>query len=80
MGVPFQAHLQPSEQLTLGIVQKDMVEGQGVGVTVDRNPTVFAMGDNIQVLGYTAVRSITEEEYQDLVKRFLEIKAAAVPK
>lgn len=80
VGVPFQAHLQPSEQLTLGIVQKDMVEGQGVGVTVDRNPTVFAMGDNIQVLGYTAVRSITEEEYQDLVKRFLEIKAAAVPK
>lgn len=74
VGVPFQAHLRPDQQFTLGIIQKDMVNGTGIGKAVNRTPKVFSMGDNIEVRAYQTVRNITSEEYADLVKRFLESK------
>jgi hypothetical protein len=74
VGVPFQAHLPPGQQSTLEIAQKDMINGTGIGAAVGPNPTVFPMGDKIEVRAYQRVRDITDEEYTDLVKRFLNGK------
>lgn len=74
VAVPFQAHLAPNEQFTLGIIQQDLINGTGIGLTVDRSPKVFVMGDNIEILGYQSSRMITDEEYADLVHRFKESK------
>lgn len=74
VGVPFQAHLRPGQQLTLEIAQKDIISGTGIGAAVGPNPTVFPMGDNIEVRAYQRVRDISDEEYTDLVKRFLNGK------
>ena len=76
VGVPFQAHLQVDQQFTLQIIQKDIVNGTGIGLAVDRTPKIFSMGDNIVVRAYETVRNITGEEYDDLVKRFLKSKAS----
>ena len=80
IGVPFQAHLQPDQQFTLEIIQKDILNGEGIGQSVDRSPTIFSMGDNIEVRAYQAVKSITDDEYEDLVKRFVNRKALPIPK
>jgi hypothetical protein len=74
VGVPFQSHLGAGQQLTVEIVQKDMVDGTGIGAAVDRSPKIFPMGDNIEVRAYQTTRDITEAEYADLVKRFLNAK------
>jgi len=74
VGVPFQTHMPPGQQSTLEIAQKDMISGTGIGAAVGPTPTVFPMGDNIEVRAYQRVRDITEEEYTDLVKRFLNGK------
>jgi hypothetical protein len=74
VGVPFQTHMPAGQQSTLEIAQKDMISGTGIGATVGPTPTVFPMGDNIEVRAYQRVRDITDEEYTDLVKRFLNSK------
>lgn len=79
VGVPFQRHLAPDQQFTVEIIQKDMVEGTGIGVTVDRNPRVFLMDDGIEIRAYKQTRGITDEEYSDLVRRFQQAKAPIQP-
>ncbi|NYT63474.1 hypothetical protein H0A66_14245 [Alcaligenaceae bacterium] len=74
VGVPFQTHLRSNQQFALEIIQKDMVNGTGIGKAVERSPKVFAMGDTIEVRAYKTERDITNEEYADLVKRFLDSK------
>jgi len=74
VGVPFQAHLSPDQQFTLEVAQKDMISGTGIGAAVGPTPTVFPMGDSIEMRAYQRVRDITDEEYTDLVKRFLNGK------
>ena len=77
VGVPFQSHLSPDQQTTLSIMQRDLLEGTGIGAAVDRQPRVFTMGDGIQVLGFRTHRGISDQEYDDLVKRFRDEKAAS---
>lgn len=74
VGVPFQTHMPPGQQSTLEIAQKDMISGTGIGAAVGPTPTVFPMGDNIEVRAYQRMRDITDEEYTDLVRRFLNGK------
>lgn len=74
VGVPFQTHMAPGQQYTLEIIQKDMVNGTGVGLAVERTPRIFSMGDNIEMQAYQTIRNITDEEYDDLVKRYLDSK------
>lgn len=74
VGVPFQGHLPPGQQTTLEIVQKDMVDGTGIGAAVDQEPRVFPMDEGIEIRGYRTNREITQEEYADLVRRFRKAK------
>lgn len=74
VGVPFQAHMQPNQQYTLGIIQEDMVKGTGIGMSVERTPKVFLMGDDIEIYAYRSIRGITNDEYDNLVNRFLGSK------
>ncbi|CAI8967515.1 hypothetical protein [Pseudomonas sp. IT-P294] len=74
VGVPFQTHMPPGQQSTLEVAQKDMISGTGIGAAVGQTPTVFPLGDNIEVRAYQRVRDITDEEYTDLVRRFLNGK------
>ncbi len=76
VGVPFQSHLMPDQQTTLSIMQRDLVEGTGIGAAVDRQPTVFTLGDGIEVLAFRTQRGLSDQEYDDLVKRFQDNKAA----
>ncbi|EJM13793.1 hypothetical protein PMI22_04843 [Pseudomonas sp. GM21] len=76
VGVPFQTHMPLGRQSTLEIVQKDMLNGTGIGAAVAPTPKVFSMGDGIEMRAYQTVRDITDEEYADLVKRFLDGKGA----
>ena len=76
VGVPFLSHLRPGQQFTLEIIQQDMINGTGIGSAVDRTPTVFPMGDNVEIRAYQRVRNITDAEYDNLVKRFLDSKAS----
>ncbi|WP_163000734.1 hypothetical protein [Pseudomonas viridiflava] len=77
VGVPFQAHLAPDQQFTVGIIQKDMVDGTGIGRSVDRSPRIFSMEDGVEIHAYKQARGISDEEYDDLVRRFLQSKASS---
>lgn len=79
VGVPFQRHLAPDQQFTVEIIQRDMVEGTGIGMTVDRNPRVFSMDDGVEIRAYKQTREITDEEYDDLVRRFHQAKGPTQP-
>lgn len=74
VGVPFQTHLRPNQQFTLEIIQQDVLNGTGIGTAVERTPKIFAMGKNVEIRAYQSLRAITDEEYADLVKRFLDSK------
>lgn len=75
VGVPFQTHMKQNQQYTLEIIQQDMLNGTGIGAAVDRHPTAFDMGEGVQLLAYQLERNITEQEYQNLVARYLKAKA-----
>jgi putative flippase GtrA len=77
VGVPFQVHLPPDQQSTMGIIQQDMVAGTGIGQAVGREPRIFPMGPGVEVRAYLADRPVTRAEYDDLVRRFLANKAAS---
>ncbi|MGJ7514103.1 hypothetical protein ACSFE6_07170 [Pseudomonas baetica] len=74
VGVPFQTHMTTGQQSTLEIVQKDMITGTGIGAAVKATHETFPMGDGIEIRAYQTVRDITNGEYADLVKRFLDGK------
>ncbi|WP_213939888.1 hypothetical protein [Pseudomonas sp. dw_612] len=76
VGAPFQTHMTAGQQSTLEIVQKDMITGTGIGAAVNPTPEIFPMGDGIEMRAYQTVRDITDEEYADLVKRFLDGKGS----
>lgn len=75
VGTPFQSHLQKGQQHTLEIIQQDMLTGSGIGAAANRNPRIFEMGEGIQFRAYQLDRTITEDEYQSLVARYLKTKA-----
>lgn len=77
VGVPFQAHLQPAQQASLGIIQRELVEGSGIGGFVGRIPTVFPMGDGVEVRAYRTVRPMEPADHEALVSRFLAGESAA---
>ena len=77
VGVPFQVHLPAEQQFSMGIIQQEMVEGTGIGRAVGREPRIFPMGEGVEIRAYRAERKVTREEYDELVRRYLQHKAAA---
>lgn len=74
VAVPFQTHMQPNQQLNLQIIQQDVLAGTGIGAAVESSPTPFMMDKHVEIRAYKTTRSITEPEYQDLVKRYMDAK------
>lgn len=74
VAVPFQTHMQPNQQLNLQIIQQDMLTGTGIGAAVVRPPSIFMMDKHIEIRAFKTARPITELEYGDLVKRFVDAK------
>lgn len=74
VAVPFQTHMQPNQQLNLQFIQQDMLTGSGIGAAVARPPAIFMMDKHIEIRAFKTARPITELEYGDLVKRFIDAK------
>lgn len=78
VGTPVQTHLKTSEQHSVQILQEDLVNGSGVGAAFERAPMTFVMDEYTKIHAYKRARLITNDEYADLVKRYLEYKAKTV--
>ncbi len=74
VATPFQHHLRPSEQYSLEILQQDLLAGSGIGAAWQRASEVFDMGQGVEVIPFRRVRPISDEEYEDVVQRFLRAK------
>ncbi len=75
VGSPFQTHLRGGEQYSVQIVQEDLTNGSGVGAAFERDPMTFVMDEYTKIYAYKRARQIANDEYADLVKRYLEYKA-----
>ena len=74
VATPFQTHLRPGEQVQFEIIQQDLLTGSGIGAAWQRSFAVFEMGEGIEIVPFRRVRPISDEEYKDVVARFLQAK------
>lgn len=70
VGTPFQTHLASNQQYSLQLMQRDLVDGVGIGRAVSRPPVVFHLENGVTLQAYETARDISPEEYEDLVTRY----------
>ena len=73
---PFQRHLRPGEQLTLETLYDDLVNGTGIAAALEPAPVATLKGEGVEFRVFRAAREITDAEYEALVRRYWQNKAA----
>lgn len=73
-GEPFVFGMKESEQQCIKMIQEDLISGTGIGAAFRKTPLVFVLNQDTKIFIYERIRKITDQEYQDLVRRFLERK------
>ncbi len=68
VGSPPQAHM-AGRQYRVIVAAADLLGNEGIGVAFERLPQVFVLDDDTKIIAFRRKREITEDEFDDLVRR-----------